>query len=183
MLKHKSDIRLIPLLHTVSIPFSVFCLIYFFSLFLFFWGTNNYCTVCSERFLKKCRIETKLTIWCVCGVVDTRSKGTSGVSSSTEPVMLIWSYVAPGAHVDLKVTVFRKRTLSVRQQHIIKSHVSLLWGTSLHTFNYDLECKACHDRRWRVALSLFLTQEHHSTYSVTTSILAEIYIHGFSKFV
>lgn len=80
----------------------------------------------------------KLTKRCECGVVHARSRGASGVSPSTEPVILIRSHVAPAAHVGLKVALFRIRALSVQQQHVVKGHVSLVRGTSLLTFNHYL---------------------------------------------
>lgn len=101
--------------------------------------------------MKQGTAERKIfTICCVCGVVKAGSSvGILGVSSSTEPVILVHSssHVAPAAHVDLKVTVCSGRTLSVRQQDVIEGHVSLHCGPSLHTLHHNLKYRACHDRR------------------------------------
>lgn len=105
----------------------------------------------------KCGLEIKLTIRCACGVVHAGSMGASGVCSATEPVVLIHFHVAPAAHAALKVTFFWIRALRVQQQHIIESHVSLVWGTRLHSFNHYLECKAWGDtRQWLHSLFLLL---------------------------
>ncbi|TNN55452.1 hypothetical protein EYF80_034334 [Liparis tanakae] len=67
-----------------------------------------------------------------------------GGSSAAEPVRLVDSspQVAPAAQVALKVTMSRKRTVSVCQVDIVKRHVSLLGKAGLHTFHHDLKHKA-----------------------------------------
>lgn len=95
------------------------------------------------RPLNRRRTEGRLTVWGEGGVVHARPRRTSGVSSSTEPVPLLRAHVAPAAHAALKVTVLSERTVSVRQQHVVESHVALQRGTGLHSLNHNLECKAC----------------------------------------
>lgn len=87
-----------------------------------------------------------ITVCWVGGVINTGSGvGVWGGSSAAEPVPLVdsFSQVAPATHVALKLTMSRRRTQSVCQLCIIKSHVSLLGGASLHTFHHDLKHKAC----------------------------------------
>ena len=79
-----------------------------------------------------------ITMRWVSGVINTgASVRVCGGSSAAEPVLLVdfSSQVAPAAHVGLKVTMSRRRTLSVRQLNVIKGHVSWMSGAGLHTFN------------------------------------------------
>lgn len=80
----------------------------------------------------------RFTMRRVSGVINTGAGvGVCGGSSAAEPVLLVdfSSQVAPAAHVGLKVTMSRRRTLSVRQLNVIKGHVSWMSGAGLHTFN------------------------------------------------